>query len=332
MHRKQFFQINLILISLTFLFLCVITFKEFCFLNRIKKRFNRKFFFQPLTHISDLIQWTMGTLIYFANIALGNEVLSTGNEQQQHHQQQSHEEQQDLEDNEEPTNQPPTKVNEKEFDQRLLIQKTKPEPCDKELYIYTLTHYTSRNITKSRYNETMSNDCSRPFIIQPVVSSNMVLLVINKICPDSIVELPHVPVQIDYNMTFECYRVSNNNYVRRHYSSCINRSTLVSQSSFAMRRSQGSGDDVERSYSLRKLHRLVKPMVSSNSERTRIFVDIYQGGELFCSCTFLGTRNQVVRKRDQCIIACIFINSINTNSHHNIWRIQITTSDCDIKI
>lgn len=60
-------------------------------------------------------------------------------------------------------NQPPSRNNEKEFDQRLLIQKTKPEPCDKELYIYTLTRYTDKNISGSSYNKSMSNDCSRYF-------------------------------------------------------------------------------------------------------------------------------------------------------------------------
>lgn len=70
----------------------------------------------------------------------------------------------------------------------------------------------------------------RPFVIQPVVSSNMVLLVINNICPQiEDISLPHIPAQVDYNMTFECYRVFNNSYTRRHYMSCINRSSLVSK-------------------------------------------------------------------------------------------------------
>lgn len=106
------------------------------------------FFLQPLTHFSDLIHWTMGTIIYFTNTVWGNEFNNNYHDQEEQEQ-------------DETSNQMPTKVNEKEFDSRLLIPKTKPEPCDKELYIYTLTHYTSENISKSRYNETMSNDCSR---------------------------------------------------------------------------------------------------------------------------------------------------------------------------
>lgn len=56
------------------------------------------------------------------------------------------------------TSDQPTR-NEKEFDLRLLIPKTKPEPCDNEMYLYTLVHYTERNISSSGYNKTMT-DCT----------------------------------------------------------------------------------------------------------------------------------------------------------------------------
>lgn len=49
----------------------------------------------------------------------------------------------------------------KEFDSRLLINKTKPEPCDTEMWLYTLVHYTEKNITNSGYNKSMSENCSR---------------------------------------------------------------------------------------------------------------------------------------------------------------------------
>lgn len=87
----------------------------------------------------------MSTTLFLAKTAWGNEFYH---------------DQEDV-DQEEATDLPPTKVNEKEFDQRLLIPKTKPEPCDKEVFIYTLTKYTERNISKSGYNKTMSIGCSR---------------------------------------------------------------------------------------------------------------------------------------------------------------------------
>ncbi|KAK9720898.1 Neuronal voltage-dependent calcium channel alpha 2acd [Popillia japonica] len=126
----------------------------------------------------------------------------------------------------------------KEFDSRLLINKTKPEPCDTEMWLYTLIHYTEKNITSSGYNRSMSENCSRPFLIQPVTGSNLVLLVINMICPEKKLysispdiliddyEEPRTPtpVEIYYNISLSCYKVKNNDFPRRSYMSCINRS------------------------------------------------------------------------------------------------------------
>lgn len=127
------------------------------------------------------------------------------------------------------TDQPPTLANEKEFDQRLLVKKTRPEPCDQEFYLYTLVHYTDRNFSTSGYNRTMSDNCTRPYIVQPVVSSNMILLVVNTLCAeekDVELETPN-PVEVDYNMTLACYKELHNNFTRRHYMSCINRHVNV---------------------------------------------------------------------------------------------------------
>lgn len=82
----------------------------------------------------------------------------------------------------------------------------------------------------------------RPFLIQPVTGSNLVFLVINMICPekkfDEIysdgtfeeIEEPKSPspVEIYYNMSLSCYKVLNNDFPRRQYMSCINRSIHVS--------------------------------------------------------------------------------------------------------
>ena len=35
------------------------------------------------------------------------------------------------------------------------------------------------------------------------------------------------PVEIRYNISLSCYKVINNNFPRRYYMSCINRSKLV---------------------------------------------------------------------------------------------------------
>lgn len=124
----------------------------------------------------------------------------------------------------------PSRLSEKEFDQRVIIKKTKPEPCDYEMWMYSLVHYTERNISNSGYNKVMTDDCTRPFIVQKVLSSNMILLVVNSVCwekTNTIAKMPD-PVQIDYNMSLACYRVLFNSFTRRHYMSCINRHANVS--------------------------------------------------------------------------------------------------------
>lgn len=128
------------------------------------------------------------------------------------------------------TTEQPSRLTEKEFDQRVIIKKTKPEPCDYEMWLYTLVHYTEKNFGSSGYNKAMTDDCTRPFIVQRVFSSNMILLVVNSVCwekENTMAKMPD-PVEVDYNMSLACYRALFNNFTRRHYMSCINRNVNVS--------------------------------------------------------------------------------------------------------
>lgn len=82
------------------------------------------------------------------------------------------------------------------------------------------------------YSETYYVFC-RPFIVQPVGGSNMILLVINNIClnKEQNIRYPY-PERVNeekyYNMSLTCYRVLHNLHPRRHYMSCINRNIHVS--------------------------------------------------------------------------------------------------------
>lgn len=77
----------------------------------------------------------------------------------------------------------------------------------------------------------IAKNCYRPFIVQPVISSNLILIVINKLCPDVKEEMYRSPFpeEVDYNMSLDCYRALFNDFPRRHYMSCINRSIHVSK-------------------------------------------------------------------------------------------------------
>lgn len=119
-------------------------------------------------------------------------------------------------------------MSDKAFDESATMQKTKPEPCDNEFYLYNLVHYTARNESSSGYNKTMGN-CSRPFIVQRVSGSNMILLVINNLCQeqkDRYTPSPD-PQQIDYNMSLPCF-MNQEHLPRRLYMSCVSRSVNVS--------------------------------------------------------------------------------------------------------
>lgn len=54
----------------------------------------------------------------------------------------------------------PTSRSEKELDHRLLIKKTKPEPCDTVMSLYSLVHYNESTIGNSSYSKPMT-DCTR---------------------------------------------------------------------------------------------------------------------------------------------------------------------------
>ncbi|XP_018330048.1 voltage-dependent calcium channel subunit alpha-2/delta-3-like isoform X2 [Agrilus planipennis] len=162
----------------------------------------------PLLHFTELVRWAFGTLIYFARLTWGDEVDTM---MYPDHGETAGEEEL-------------PRLSEKEFDRMTIIKKTKPEPCDTEMYIYTLTYPNGKSGPVPGYNKTWTDNCTRPFIVQPVDSSNMILLVINNICMDQpkLIPTPE-PVEVDYNMSLTCYRVMKNMYPRRLYMSCINR-------------------------------------------------------------------------------------------------------------
>ncbi|GLV36977.1 straightjacket [Carabus blaptoides fortunei] len=155
----------------------------------------------PFKHIAQILNWAIGTLLYFVHLVTGN---------------------QDYEGTSESSimsNQPPTKQNEKEFDKRFIIKKTTPTACDKRRWIYELMNY--KNTIDSPYNRKWRSD--KPFIVQRILYSNLILLVMdNNALKDGeeILDSP-VPEEIDYNMTLAC-RIREDDLPRRRYANCTN--------------------------------------------------------------------------------------------------------------
>ncbi|KAL3271275.1 hypothetical protein HHI36_021766 [Cryptolaemus montrouzieri] len=186
----------------------------------------------PFVYFSNIYHYFLTSLAFVINLAFGEELnpflyqTAEPIDDRRDHEVIDREHQEEMENND----QPYFKLNEKEFIAKYRIQKTKPEPCDTEMWIYTLVHYTERNVSNSGYDKTMT-DCSRPFIVQRVVNTNMVLLVVNNLCRpnyDEAIPWPE-PTPYNYNMSTSCYKVLYNNLPRRHYMSCINRNINESE-------------------------------------------------------------------------------------------------------
>ncbi|XP_031332073.1 voltage-dependent calcium channel subunit alpha-2/delta-3 isoform X2 [Photinus pyralis] len=162
-----------------------------------------------LLNVSELLRWAITTLVYLTRSVWCTELLPTNEPEHE-------DEDQTILD------EPPLSANEKEFDPRVLIRKTSPEPCDQDVSLYTLG---LKNTTAEAFDRTMTIGCDRPFIVQPVIGSNMILLVINNVCYPEDRSIPSPELnEIDYNISLTCYRVVHDAYPRRHYMSCINRS------------------------------------------------------------------------------------------------------------
>ncbi|KAF7266188.1 hypothetical protein GWI33_020469 [Rhynchophorus ferrugineus] len=189
----------------------------------------------PYFYLTTLLEWATNALILFAEAATGNlydpalyqqpnEPFESNSDPHDHIVVSDHDDHENKDHDYEHES-----GNDKAFDESATMQKTKPEPCDNELYLFSLVHYSERNISSSGYNKTMGN-CSRPFIVQRVTGSNMILLVINNLCQEQRDRYPPSPdpEQINYNMSLPCL-MNQVDLPRRIYMSCIKTSANESE-------------------------------------------------------------------------------------------------------
>lgn len=110
-----------------------------------------------------------------------------------------------------------------EFNKRVLINRTRPEKCDKIFTLYQLMHYKENE--KSSMNQPMTTNCDRPFIVVPIPMTNMILLVVNTMCnPTDPVYFNNKPVEKHYNASsLQCYKIRNQFLYRRQLKYCFNK-------------------------------------------------------------------------------------------------------------
>ncbi|XP_012275894.1 voltage-dependent calcium channel subunit alpha-2/delta-3 isoform X2 [Orussus abietinus] len=108
---------------------------------------------------------------------------------------------------------------EQNFDEKVLINRTRPEPCDQEVHLYSLANVSSRDYD---VDFDTNNGCDRPYVVQPVAFSNMLLVVVDTMCPDTDEPaLGVLPEEVIYpNDSLVCHKALNG-LRRRRPRSCI---------------------------------------------------------------------------------------------------------------
>lgn len=124
---------------------------------------------------------------------------------------------------------PPSKSKEQEFDRRVLINRTRPERCDKIITLYQVVKPKEKE--KSIFDFQTLTSCERPYIVVPIPSSNMVLVVASTLCPLEPSHFPNQPIEKHYDnsSSLQCYKLKNAPTHRRQLKHCFNKHINESQ-------------------------------------------------------------------------------------------------------
>ncbi|XP_055630867.1 voltage-dependent calcium channel subunit alpha-2/delta-3 isoform X3 [Toxorhynchites rutilus septentrionalis] len=122
----------------------------------------------------------------------------------------------DLGDLEDPT---AGRYKEPEFN-RVLINRTRPEPCDHVITLYELNN----DVDPAVYRRN-AHQCERPYVVLPIPSSNLILLVLDQLCPlpSRVPQLTTWPIEHDYNDSLACHKARSPDLPRRRPLTCINK-------------------------------------------------------------------------------------------------------------
>ncbi|XP_064082138.1 voltage-dependent calcium channel subunit alpha-2/delta-3-like isoform X2 [Macrobrachium nipponense] len=106
------------------------------------------------------------------------------------------------------------------------INKTKPRPCDKEVNLYILQNNKLKQDgvykpVKGKLSNCHANGCGRPFSVQKVKSTNLILVAVNNQCKCESRNVDIEPAEVDYNETMHCNRLLLSHF-RRRPQNCYN--------------------------------------------------------------------------------------------------------------
>nr|CAD7431259.1 unnamed protein product [Timema monikensis] len=107
--------------------------------------------------------------------------------------------------------------------EKMQINRTRPDACDAEMDLYKLVKYSQKD--QSPYqNKQMA--CMRPYVVQAIPYSNMILLVVDLTCPRTAVPMSIFPIEVEYrNFSLACYKAHFFDLHRTRPLSCINNHT-----------------------------------------------------------------------------------------------------------
>lgn len=101
-----------------------------------------------------------------------------------------------------------TKVPMERIFNKLLINRTRPQPCDRQLDLFTLANASA---WPQGIHLAMAG-CERPFVAHSVPHSNLLLLVVDALCPQEEPlhqhEVTLTPEEVIYNISLSCFKTS----------------------------------------------------------------------------------------------------------------------------
>ncbi|XP_065354031.1 voltage-dependent calcium channel subunit alpha-2/delta-4 isoform X3 [Cloeon dipterum] len=113
---------------------------------------------------------------------------------------------------------------------KVLINRTRPQTCDQQVDLYQLnTRLRSPRGSSDKKGKPITNNqkyeikyCTRPFLIEPVETSNMILVVVDSLCEIPFHEMTVIPNEVSYNESLACHRLRGNILPRKTLGTCIN--------------------------------------------------------------------------------------------------------------
>ncbi|KAK6642464.1 hypothetical protein RUM43_003966 [Polyplax serrata] len=108
-----------------------------------------------------------------------------------------------------------------------MIRKTRPESCDQQIHLYMLPQPNNNN----NYSRG-TNGVQRPFVVQPIPNTNLILVIVNSLCLLNDVTYSNAPEEIQYtligqdadiNVSVNCHKILSNNLPRKRPKDCISK-------------------------------------------------------------------------------------------------------------